>query len=318
MNFKSIIGTSPKLKTVLDQAAVVSPRDVTVLILGESGVGKEVLARAIHDNSPRKDKPFVAVNCMALSKGIIESELFGHEKGAFTGASSVRTGRFESAHEGTLFLDEIGELSHDIQVKLLRVIQERCFEKVGGTFTVNVDVRLITATNVDLHAAVQQKNFRDDLYYRLNTFTLHLPPLRERGNDILLLADHFISMERIQSKSPVKTLSKEARKIFLEYVWPGNIRELRNAIQYAFVLESEEEIQPKNLPAALTEEAKAVHLTIEDRSPFTHYPKKLDLARKVFEREFCEQALKRCKGNKIKAAKETAISLREFTKALTK
>ena len=247
---------------ILKQVEIIAPQNITVLLLGESGVGKEVIAKAIHENSARKDKPFVAVNGMALSKGIIESELFGHEKGAFTGAAAKKAGRFEAADGGTLFLDEIGELTQDIQVKLLRVIQERCFERVGGTKTVNIDVRLITATNVELRQAVADKKFRDDLYYRLNTFTLNIPPLRDRGDDVLLLADFFIEQQVKATGKQIEGLSKGAQILFKEYQWPGNIRELRNAIEYAFILESKNMIEPENLPgmqAVKPERRHAIH-----------------------------------------------------------
>jgi two-component system NtrC family response regulator len=281
-------------------------------------VGKEVIARAIHDNSARKGKPFVAVNCMALSQGIIESELFGHEKGAFTGAGGQRSGRFEVADGGTLFLDEIGELSQNIQVKLLRVIQERCFERVGGSKTINIDVRLITATNVDLRQAVADKTFRDDLYYRLNTFTLTIPPLRERGDDILLLADFFIKQKVKTSSKNISGLSKGARIFFKEYQWPGNIRELKNSIEYSFILETEEEIQPSSLPPAVTGKEKPLIVNKLTEDIFEDYPDNLKEAQVLFARRFCKAALKSCDMNAIRAAKKTGLTLREFTKTVSK
>ena len=311
-----IIGESEGLQEVLRQISLVAPEDVTVLLLGESGVGKELIAKAIHDNSPRKSKPFIAVNCMALSAGIIESELFGHEKGSFTGAVGKREGRFEAADGGTLFLDEIGELSLSIQVKLLRVLQERCFERVGGTKTVKVDVRLITATNVDLQQAVMEKRFRDDFYYRLNTFTVNIPPLRERREDIPVLANHFIAEMNNRTGKQIKGLSKGSLIVFKEYSWPGNIRELRNAVEYAFVLEKEEEIQPENLPPTLTGKEEPLPLAVERKEEFLDYPKEMVKARRLFEKRFCQAALRRSSGDSVKASRELGLSLRDFNRMI--
>ena len=313
-DFSGIIGDSAGLTDVLRQISLVAPEDVTVLLLGESGVGKELIAKAIHDNSPRKKKPFVAVNCMALSAGIIESELFGHEKGSFTGAVGKREGRFEAADGGTLFLDEIGELSLSIQVKLLRVLQERSFERVGGTKTVRVDVRLITATNVDLQQAVMEKRFRDDFYYRLNTFTVNIPPLRERADDIPHLANFFIKEMNERTGKSIKGLSKGSLIVFKEYAWPGNIRELRNAVEYAFVLEKEDEIQPENLPPTLTGKEAPLPIAIERKEEFLDYPKEIAKARRLFEKRFCQAALRRCAGDTVRASREVGVSLRDFTR----
>jgi DNA-binding NtrC family response regulator len=207
-----------------------------VLITGESGTGKELVARAIHHASARADGPFVAINCAALPETLLESELFGHERGAFTGADRQKPGRFELARGGTLFLDEIGELSHAVQVKLLRVLQEREFERVGGTSPVRADVRVITATNRDLPRLVAEGRFREDLYYRLEVFTVHLPPLRERGDDILLLADHFVRALGARMGRGEPGLSRGAREALLAYRWPGNIRELQNAVERALIM----------------------------------------------------------------------------------
>jgi transcriptional regulator with GAF, ATPase, and Fis domain len=234
-DFDQILGRSPILREALTRAAQVARTETTVLVTGESGTGKELVARAIHHASPRSDGPFVAVNCAALPDTLLESELFGHERGAFTGADRQKPGRFELAAGGTLFLDEIGDLSAAVQVKLLRVLQEREFERVGGTATVKADVRLVAATNRDLAAEMVARRFRSDLFYRLSVFNVHLPPLRERGDDVLLLADHFIrSLGEKMGKGDL-TLSRDARELLRRYPWPGNIRELQNAIERSLI-----------------------------------------------------------------------------------
>jgi transcriptional regulator with GAF, ATPase, and Fis domain len=233
--FEQMIGRSPLLRQALTRAGQVALTETTVLITGESGTGKELVARAIHHASPRADGPFVAVNCAALPDTLLESELFGHERGAFTGADRQKPGRFELAAHGTLFLDEIGELSAAVQVKLLRVLQEREFQRVGGTATLKADVRLIAATNRDLAAEIAAGRFRSDLFYRLGVFNVHLPPLRERGDDVLLLADSFIrSLAAKMGKGDV-TLSRDARELLRRHAWPGNIRELQNAVERALI-----------------------------------------------------------------------------------
>jgi len=234
--FDGIIGHSPKLIAAIDAARKVAATATTVLLTGESGTGKEVLAQAIHQGSARADGPFVALNCAALPETLVESELFGHERGAFTGADRLKRGRFELAAGGTLFLDEVGELTPAVQAKLLRVLQERQYERVGGTTTLEADVRLIAATNRELERAVADGRFREDLYYRVAVFPVHLPTLRERGEDVLLLADHLVRelgarMERRQPR-----FSDEARELLLAHSWPGNVRELQNAIERALVL----------------------------------------------------------------------------------
>ena len=234
-DFDQILGRSPILREALTRAAQVARTDATVLVTGESGTGKELVARAIHYASPRAEGPFVAVNCAALPDTLLESELFGHERGAFTGADRQKPGRFELAAGGTLFLDEIGDLSAAMQVKLLRVLQEREFERVGGTATLKADVRLIAATNRDLAAEMAAKRFRTDLFYRLSVFNVHMPPLRERGDDVLLLADHFIrSLGGNMGKGDL-TLSRDARDLLRQHPWPGNIRELQNAIERSLI-----------------------------------------------------------------------------------
>ena len=233
--FEQIIGRSPVLRETLARAAQVARTETTVLITGESGTGKELVARAIHHASPRADGPFVAVNCAALPDTLLEAELFGHERGAFTGADRQKPGRFELAARGTLFLDEIGELSPAVQVKLLRVLQEREFQRLGGTTTLKADVRVIAATNRHLAAELTAGRFRSDLFYRLAVFNVHLPSLRERGDDVLLLADSFLrSLAAKMGKGDV-TLSRDAREVLLRHTWPGNIRELQNAIERALI-----------------------------------------------------------------------------------
>jgi DNA-binding NtrC family response regulator len=234
-DFAQILGRSPALREALARAAQVAPTESTVLVTGESGTGKELVARAIHHASARADGPFVAVNCAALPDTLLESELFGHERGAFTGADRQKPGRFELAAGGTLFLDEIGDLSAAVQVKLLRVLQEREFQRVGGTATLKADVRLLTATNRDLAAEMAAGRFRSDLFYRLSVFNVHLPPLRERGDDVLLLADHFIRTLGPQMGKGDLTLSRDACEVVRHHPWPGNIRELQNAIERSLI-----------------------------------------------------------------------------------
>jgi transcriptional regulator with GAF, ATPase, and Fis domain len=233
--FEQIIGRSPLLRDVIDRAAKVAPTETTVLLTGDSGTGKELVARAIHYASHRVDGPFVAVNCAALPDTLLESELFGHERGAFTGADRQKPGRFELAARGTLFLDEIGELSAAVQVKLLRVLQEREFQRLGGTTTLKADVRLIAATNRDLTAEMAAGRFRTDLFYRLSVFDVHLPPLRERDDDVLLLADAFIRTLAVKMGKGDVTLSRDACELLRRHPWPGNIRELQNAIERALI-----------------------------------------------------------------------------------
>jgi transcriptional regulator with GAF, ATPase, and Fis domain len=237
-NFEEIIGTSPAIRDSLARVTQVAPTDSTVLILGETGTGKELIARAIHNNSKRRDKPLIKLNCSALPTGLIESELFGHEKGAFTGALEKRIGRFALADGGTIFLDEIGDIPADVQVRLLRVLQEREFEPVGSPKTVKVDVRVIAATNRDLNTAVAGGSFRSDLYYRLNVFPINLPPLRERRPDIALLTHYFIHKYAARIGKPIENITEQAMSRLVEYRWPGTIRELENIIERAVIVAS--------------------------------------------------------------------------------
>ena len=250
---RRMVGESPRMKAVYDVIARVAPTDSTVLILGDSGTGKELAACAIHDNSARKGGPFVAVNCAALTETLLESELFGHEKGAFTGALGQKKGRFELAHGGTIFLDEIGELAPALQAKLLRVLQEREFERVGGTRPIKVDTRVVAATNRHLEAAVRNGTFRNDLFYRLNVVSVTMPPLRERREDIPLLAAFFVSKYARRCNRRVRGMSADARQRLLRYDWPGNVRELENAIERAVVLGASDVVLPEDLPESILE-----------------------------------------------------------------
>ncbi|MDM8554873.1 sigma-54 dependent transcriptional regulator [Desulfococcaceae bacterium HSG7] len=249
--FGNIIGKSKAMRDVFDLIVKIAPASATVLIEGESGTGKELVAKSIHYNSSRRDKPFVAVNCSALVETLLESELFGHEKGAFTGAVAKKKGRFELADSGTLFLDEIGELSPNIQVKLLRVLQEKTFERVGGFKSISVDIRVITATNKNLEDEVQAQRFREDLFYRLNVIHVALPPLWQRQEDIRLLMQHFIKKYADQRNSniPVTHVEQEVERLLFNYSWPGNVRELENVIERAVVLCAGETITLADLPA---------------------------------------------------------------------
>ncbi|MCZ2153906.1 MAG: sigma-54 dependent transcriptional regulator, partial [Bryobacterales bacterium] len=234
--FDNIVGRGQRMREILASVARVAPARTTVLLCGESGVGKDLIARAIHFHSPRRDQPFVKINCTALPESLMESELFGYEKGAFTGATAAKPGKFEQADGGTVFLDEIGDVPPSIQVKLLRILQEREFERLGSNKTRQIDVRVVAATNVDLKAALEEGNFREDLYYRLNVFPLTLPPLRERREDIPLLAQHFLRKYVDDQGSPVTGISEAAMAKLMEYAWPGNVRELENVIERSLVL----------------------------------------------------------------------------------
>jgi len=246
-DFGNIIGESPALREVLDKVEQVGPTASTVLLRGETGTGKELVAHAIHINSPREGKPFVRVNCAALAPGILESELFGHEKGSFTGAMQRRPGRFELADGGTLFLDEVGDLPMEVQIKLLRTLQEREFERVGGTETIKVDVRLVSATNRPLEKMIDDGTFREDLYYRLNVFPINLPPLRDRPSDLPLLANHFVQKFARSMGTRPAGISGDAVARLREYSWPGNVRELENIIERAMILARGAEVAPSHL-----------------------------------------------------------------------
>jgi Nif-specific regulatory protein len=282
------------MRQVYEQIARVAGTNTTVLIRGESGTGKELIAHAIHYSSPRARKPFIRVSCAALPDSLIESELFGYEKGAFTGAQARKKGRFELAEGGTLFLDEIGEINLSTQVKLLRVLQEREFERLGGTETIKTNVRLIVATNADLEKAIAAGTFREDLFYRLNVFTIYVPPLRERKPDILLLVDHFLEKYSLEHGRQVKRVSTPAIDMLMSYHWPGNVRELENVIERAvLVCDDGNVIHPHHLPPTLqTAEASG---TVADIS--------LADAVAAYEKSLIQDALKTARGNVSRAAR---------------
>ncbi len=246
--FENIITKSPEMQRVIEVIKIVAKSTATVLITGQSGTGKELVARAIHSQSPCGDKPFIAVSCAALPENLLESELFGHEKGSFTGAYAQRKGKFELANQGTFFLDEIGEISANIQAHLLRVLEEKTLTRVGGNEEIKVDVRVISATNKDLKKAVASGNFREDLYYRLNVVNIDLPPLKDRGGDVQLLAEHFLKKSALENKKEVTGFSHEAMEFLLRYDWPGNIRELKNSIERAVILARSSMIEVDDLP----------------------------------------------------------------------
>jgi len=292
-----IIAESDSMKQVLTLAAQVSSQSATVLLTGESGTGKEVVARFIHRRSPRAKSPFVAVNCAALSETLLESELFGHERGAFTGATQTRRGRFELAHGGTLFLDEIAEMSVGLQAKLLRVLQEQEFERVGGSRTIAVDVRVIAATNVDLTLAIEGKTFREDLFYRLNVFPLRIPPLRSRREDILPLAEFLVAQVLRRMGKSTKSISAEVKHILCQYGWPGNVRELKNALERALIVTRSNEIIPEDLPL----------------QPPTDEPASTDPETMAeIEKRAILESLSRNQGDRRKTAEQLGISLRKL------
>lgn len=299
-----IIGKSKGIRNVLALVDKAAPTKSNVLISGESGTGKELVARAIHFASPRKDGPFISINCMALNPGVLESELFGHEKGSFTGAVAMRRGRFELASNGTLFLDEIGELSHDMQVKLLRVLQERKFERVGGTEEIEVDIRVVTATNKELQQEVEKGNFREDLYYRLNVVHIQLPPLRERREDIPLLLAHFVEKMAAESNLPRKVISPEALEYLSGYEWPGNIRQLENVVERCMVMVAGDTITVGDLPPEVKDDESQL------KNALDLLPVELNLADTLdkLEAALIRRALARAEFVQVKAADLLGIS----------
>ncbi len=296
--FSGIIGKDPKMQVIYKLIEDVAPTDATVLIQGESGTGKELVAQAIHERSSRRGKPFIVINCSAYPETLIESELFGHEKGAFTGAVKRKIGRFEQANGGTVFLDEVAEMPPSAQIKLLRVLQTHKFERVGGERTLKVDVRVISATNKDLLEKVKEGAFREDLYYRLNVIPIHMPPLRERRNDIPLLVKHFIRASlSSQSHKKVMEVDPEAMRLLMNYDWPGNVRELENTIEHAVLLAKDEIIHPADLPRFLFEQ-----VSVHERDSVDH------VTLEEHEKIFLGQVLEECGWNKKKAAERLGIS----------
>jgi Nif-specific regulatory protein len=292
-DFTNIIGNSGPMRLVYEQVAQVAPTNTTVLIRGESGTGKELIAHSIHYNSPRSRKPFIKVSVAALPDTLIESELFGYEKGAFTGAQSRKKGRFELAEGGTLFLDEIGDLNLSTQVKLLRVLQEREFERLGGIETIKVNVRLIAATNKDLEKAINEGTFREDLYYRLNVFTIFVPPLRERKSDVLQLADHFLEKFAREHNKHIKRISTPAIDMLTAYHWPGNVRELENCLERSVLVCDGQVVHGHHLPPTLQ--------TASESGTVTRLS--LDAAVGAYEKDLIQDALKTARGNRARAAK---------------
>ena len=295
-NFGEIVGSSKKMLEVFEKIQKVARSDSSVLIFGESGTGKELVARAIHFQSDRKERPFVKVNCGALAEGVLESELFGHERGAFTGAVKRRRGRFELADEGTIFLDEIGDVPLTTQVKLLRVLQEKELERVGGEETMTVDVRVVAATNKNLMAMVDSGEFREDLYYRLNIIPLELPPLRERLEDIPMLVEHFLKKKSAQLNKKLPRVSAKAMQELTNYYWPGNVRELENVIERAVVLCENEEIGLNDLPILLGDPSRTTLRLFKEDLP-------LVAALEDLERQLIARALEKAKGVKTEAAR---------------
>ena len=309
--FPRIIGEHPSMQAATQQVQRVAATDSTILLLGESGTGKELFARALHGLSVRRSQPFVALNCAAIPEGLVENELFGHERGAYTGAGARKIGKMELAHRGTIFLDEIGELPIAIQSKLLRVLEEKRFDRVGGTQTTDVDVRIVAATNKDLRAAVSARMFREDLYFRVAGVPITIPPLRERGNDVLLLADVFLERFRREFRKPGLTLTERARAALLAYSWPGNVRELQNTMERAAILSDGKEIDAAALqlsaprpaegemPSGMLEEKFSWEGTLQDVST---------RAIEYIERFKIDAALRASKWNKTRAAEQLGVS----------
>jgi two-component system response regulator HydG len=308
---QNIIGRSPAMVKLLETVAQVAPSEATVLITGESGTGKEMIAGAIHFNSPRKDGPFVKLNCAAITETLLESELFGHEKGAFTGAHKRKEGRFRQAHGGSIFLDEISEMSLAMQVKLLRVLQDREITRVGGEEVINVDVRLVAATNKDLFQEIEAGLFREDLFYRLNVVTITMPPLRERREDVPLLAKHFLETFCEKNRKKIKGFTPQAMDLLLKYDWPGNVRELMNAVERGVVLANSEYLDEKDLPLALRDESIEGEAPPEQAIPG-------DLPLEEVEKASILKTLELTGGNKSEAARRLGITRRTLHKKLKK
>jgi DNA-binding NtrC family response regulator len=307
----AVLGESPPIRRAMEIARKAAAASSTILLLGESGTGKEVFAHAIHRWSPRQDKPFVVVNCVALSEHLLESELFGHEKGAFTGAHQAKKGKFELAHGGTVFLDEIGDMPLPLQTKLLRVLQDHAFERVGGTKPLRADIRIIAATNRDLDGAVKDARFREDLFYRLNVVRIVLPPLRERSEDLPPLAQHFVARLASETKKAVRGISKEALTLLLAQRWPGNVRELANVIERAVVLCEGSQIEPEDL-ALLGPGGSIPHLA--PAAPISCGP--LHVLVKDYKQRVIETALREAGGNQTKAAELLGLQRTHLVKLL--
>jgi DNA-binding NtrC family response regulator len=316
--YENIIGTSSRMKEVYRLIAQVSKLDVTVLIIGESGTGKELVAQAIHLNSYRKDKPFVKMNCVAIPEGLLESELFGHERGAFTGASERRLGKFEMAQGGTIFLDEIGDMTLPTQAKLLRVIQEREFERVGGNNIIKVDVRVIAATNKDLVKATEDKSFREDLYFRLNVISIFLPPLRERKEDLPLLFEYFRNKYNTKFGKNIQKISPSVLKFIQEYPWPGNVREFENFIQRSIALSPTDVIEEEAIPVEIkqgTTISQTLNTAAEDEVSLSEH---INSITAEAEKRIIIKALQNAGGNRSAAAKALGLSRKSLYDKLAK
>jgi len=317
-NYHGIVGDSPEIKKILELIPRIAAATSNVLITGESGTGKELIAKAIHRESPRKEKPFVTVNCGSVPETLMESELFGHKKGAFTGATATRSGLFEAADQGTLFLDEMAEIPPPVQVKLLRAVQEKTFKMVGGSEEISVDVRIISATNRDLEREVMDLKFREDLYYRLNVINIHMPPLRERPDEIPLLAQHFLEMYSKQMDKDIRKMSSFALDLLKSYNFPGNIRELENIIERSVALETSNIVLPDSLTLSsfkqtqVQSKSDSVSLTLPQEGI------DLDNVLGQLEQDLLQQALERTRGAKQKAADLLGISFRSFRYRLAK
>lgn len=315
-----IVGNSNQMSNIFDTMRQVAPARTTVLLTGESGTGKELIARAIHGISPRRDEPFVVVHCASLNPNLLESELFGHEKGAFTGANERHIGRFEKADKGTLFLDEIGELDISTQIKLLRVLETRTFERVGGSTSIETDTRLVTATNRNLKQMVDTGEFREDLYYRLNVLSIHIPPLRERTDDIPALLDHFLKHFAAENGKKIDDISPEAMKILTAYSWPGNVRELRNCVERMVVMARGSTLTLGDVPAdirtAAADHDSKPEFTLEEttQSQNTSAASAFDI--NLNERNLIKRALQECNGNRTRAAEQLGISRRTLHRKL--
>ncbi|MFH1856785.1 MAG: sigma-54 dependent transcriptional regulator [Candidatus Omnitrophota bacterium] len=304
MFIEQTMGESPMIKQVLKQVEIAAPTNMTIIIQGESGTGKELIANMIHRKSSRSDRPFIPVDCGAIPESLAESELFGFEKGAFTGAETSKEGKFEQANSGTLFLDEIGNLPEAVQVKLLRVIQERKLQHLGGKKYINVDVRIIAATNITLLEAVKTSKFREDLFYRLDELRIELPSLKERKEDIPILSEYFLKEANQELNKKVKKISPPAMKILLDYYWPGNVRELKNVVKRAVLLTEQDEVLPCSLPCSITNRAQGGYILKNERES----DKPFEVVIKEREAELISGALFKAGGNKIKAAEQLGMN----------
>jgi DNA-binding NtrC family response regulator len=316
--FYNIVGNSKGMRDVFDMAETVFDNDVTVLITGESGTGKELIAEAIHYSSPRRAKPFVKLNCVAIPETLLESELFGYEKGAFTGATRQKLGKFELANHGTLLLDEIGDMTLATQAKLLRVLQERELERVGGVNPIKVDVRIIASTNQDLAHLVKEQRFREDLYFRLNVLPIHIPSLRERREDIPLLLDHFITLSNTKLHADVERFSDDAMDLLINYSWPGNVRELENVVQRAVILSKERVIQEWNLPPDIRRQRKETFFDMEKLEADLPLNEKVEMIVAEVEKRLIIQALDVVGWKRERAASLLRISLKTLYNKMSK